>query len=169
MPVCYFSIIGPGDACIYEYGRISEGGVPAGGGGSPAGSAAASSIASPTSSMSTTASGVPLDTLQLSRQFMAHSSLDLVEEAMWSRPDLYLTKVDRFDESKYFVSAFVGFGPLKLLLMQDTEPHDNVRPFFSEAFELCTKYLSNPFASATQPIRNREFEERLVGIYNKYF
>jgi hypothetical protein len=159
MPVCYFSIIGPGDACIYEYGRISEG---------PSTAAAASPVSAASSSVAA-GPAIPLDTMQLSRQFMAHSSLDLVEEALWTRPDFYLTKVDRFEEAKYFVSAYVGFAPLKLLLMQDTEPHDNVRPFFTEAYELVVKYLSNPFASPTQPIRNREFEDRLVGIYNKYF
>ena len=171
MPVCYFSVIGPGDACIFEYGKIADDRQQQ----QPSSAAvAASPLNSSTGGPQSAGAGagtsqIPMDTLHLSRQFMTHSSLDLVEEAMWARPEFYLTKVDRFEDGKFFISAYVGFSPLKLLLMQDTEPHDNVRPFFTDAYELVIKYLSNPFASPTQPIRNREFEERLVMIYNKYF
>lgn len=181
MPVCYFNVIGPSDACIYEYGKILD----------------ASSVSSPISQqqqmpanlaanaspLSTSGGGgggggsmggitynqIPLETLHLSRQFMTHSALDLVEDVMWTKPEFYLTKVDKFDDNKYYISAYVGFSQVKLLLMQDTEPHDNVRPFFSEAYELIAKYLLNPFVSPTQPIRNREFEERMVQVYNRHF
>lgn len=139
MPITYFSIVGPNDASIFEHGRYT-------------GEASSSSS----------------ETMQLARQFMMFSALDLAEEAMWTRGDFYLSKIDKFDD-RFFVSAYIAFAPVKLLLMQDQEPHDNVRPFFTDAFELCVKYLMSPFANASQPIRNREFEERMIAIFTKYF
>ena len=141
MTFTFFTVIGPNDAAIFEYGRSSDG---------------------------TATTNAQSDTLQLARQFMMYSAVDLVEEAMWAKGDVYLSKVDVFDD-RFFVSAYVGFSPLKLLLMQGEEPHDNVRPFFVEAHELCVKYLLSPFASPSVPVRSREFEEKMIAIFAKRF
>lgn len=169
MPFTYFCVVGPNDASVFECGRFGDGLAPTVSGG-----AVPSSVAPPGgqqgSSGVTSGSGQQQvnDSQQLARQFMLYSALDLADEAMWSRGDFYLSKIDKFDD-RFFVSAYVGFAPIKLLLMQDQEPHDNVRPFFADAYEMCVRYLMSPFVSASQPIRSREFEERMVSIYTRYF
>jgi len=108
------------------------------------------------------------ESFQLMRHFMTHSSLDMIEEAMWTKADFYLTKTDKIDD-RYYVSAFVGYSPVKLLLLEDQEPLSHVRPFFIDAHELVVKYILNPFASATQPVKMREFDDRMTQIFNRYF
>lgn len=105
---------------------------------------------------------------QATWQFIVHAAVDMVEERMWLDPNFALMKVDRSDE-RYYVSSYVGFTPVKLMLMQDCEPHDNVRPFFFEAHELCLKYFLSPFSDPSVPIRSPEFEERMKMIYHRYF
>lgn len=99
---------------------------------------------------------------------MLYSALDSMDESMWTKGDCYLSKIDKFDD-RFHVSAYTAFAPVKLLLMQDQEPHDNVRPFFQETYELVVRYLMNPFASPTQPIRSKAFEDRIAAIYARFF
>ena len=115
----------------------------------------------------------PRDDLLLKRQFMVHSALDEVDDLLQNgansaTTDFYLSKVDKFDGT-YFVSAYVGIGPVRLLLMQEQEPHSNVRTFFVNVHELCIKYLTNPFADPSKPISNRAFKERAIALFNEHF
>lgn len=102
------------------------------------------------------------------RQFILYSSLDVIEEAIWQKGDYYLSKVDRPFGEKYYISAFVGLAPIKLLVMQDTEPKDGVRTFFTEAYELCVRYLLNPFFDPSRKVESPHFKEAIVALYNKY-
>lgn len=99
---------------------------------------------------------------------MAHSALDLVEELMWTSGELYLSKVDKFEDT-YYLSAYVGVSPLRLLLLQDQEPHSNVKVFFTEMMELCVKYLTNPFADPSKPVASKAFRDRALQIFQQYF
>jgi hypothetical protein len=145
MPITYFVVVGPQDNAIFEFGKMADSSAPS-------------------------SSSVGCDSQQLERQFMVHSALDIVDELVWAKGDFYLSKVDRYeDRSTYHISAYVGFAPVKLMLMQDQEPYDNVRPFLMEAYELIVKHLLNPFSSPTAPIRSRDFDERIASIFTKYF
>lgn len=104
--------------------------------------------------------------LQL-RQFIAHAALDAVDDAIWTTPSFYLRCVDKFED--YYISAYVSYGPLKLLLMQDTEPYDVARVFLAEANELCAKYIANPFADPALPITSKAFATRMAALFSKYF
>ena len=99
---------------------------------------------------------------------MLYSALDMADETMWTKGDFFLSRIDRFEE-RYYVSAYAAFAPIRLLLMQDQEPHDNVRPFFADAYELCVRQLMSPFVDASQPIKSRDFEERMISIFTRYF
>jgi hypothetical protein len=172
MPVTYFAVVGPSDAAIFEYGRVGAGdagiisGLPAAGGSGASGAGGAGGLSSSNSTSNT--SGGVTDTLQLSRQFMLYSALDMADETMWTKGDFYLSRIDRFEE-RYYVSAYAAFAPIRLLLMQDQEPHDHLRPFFADAYELCVRQLMSPFVDASQPIKSRDFEERMISIFSRYF
>eukprot|EP00758_Cryptobia_borreli_P009691 Tbor_TRINITY_DN5500_c6_g8::TRINITY_DN5500_c6_g8_i1::g.12859::m.12859/K20301/TRAPPC2, TRS20; trafficking protein particle complex subunit 2 len=104
-------------------------------------------------------------------QFMAHGALDVVEEMMWTTEDFYLPKVDKIDgfDDTIYVSAYVGIGQLKLLILQDQGPHSSVKGFFIEMHELCVKYVANPFVDCTKPVTSKAFIERAKTIFHRYF
>ena len=82
---------------------------------------------------------------------------------------------------RFYISAYVGYGPIRLLLMQDTEPYDTVQRFFVEAYELVVKHLMNPFSHPAAPIQRNgahlsgqlangdAFRDRFERIFCKYF
>ncbi|KAF4696493.1 RNA-binding protein 42 [Perkinsus olseni] len=73
-------------------------------------------------------------------QFVMHSSLDVIDEAMWGTTDTFFPMVDRFND--FLISAFLGASNVRFLLLhrhtsirspqqleQDTQ---NIRTFFQE-------------------------------------
>lgn len=112
--------------------------------------------------------GSDSDGVQLMRQFFAYSSLDIIDDAVWTKGDFYLSKIDRPSSDQLFISAYVGLSPVKLVLMHDSEQGDNVRLFFTEAYNIITKYLINPFSEPAKDINGPNFHEALTSIYKKY-
>lgn len=104
----------------------------------------------------------------LMRQFMLYSSLDVMDDTVWRNGEFHMAKVDRPFGDKYHMSAFVGLAPIKLLVMQDTEPKDSLKTFFVEAYELTVKHLMNPFSDATRSIESARFNEGMIALYNRY-
>ncbi|CCW64624.1 unnamed protein product [Phytomonas sp. EM1] len=100
-------------------------------------------------------------------QFMLYSSLDVLEDIVWQRDDLYVSKVDRPYGEKYYVSAFVGLAPIRLVMMQDTEPKDSLRAFFLEAYEITMKHLLNPFFDATKKIESVSLHNSIMTLLNR--
>ncbi|KAG8348423.1 hypothetical protein TRVL_00754 [Trypanosoma vivax] len=92
------------------------------------------------------------DQVSLSNQLTLFASLDLLEDAMWKSADCFLPSIDKAMDGKYHVSAYVGFAPIKLLLMSGREPDKNTRQFLTEAYGACVRYLLNPLASPDVPV-----------------
>ncbi|KEG10753.1 trafficking protein particle complex 2 [Trypanosoma grayi] len=106
------------------------------------------------------------DSAHLSRQLMLYASLDLLDDVIWTTGDFFLPAIDRPFDGKYCVSAYAGFAPVRLLLMQDHDPTKQTRNFLNEAYELCVRYLLNPFSSTSAPIR-QTLREKLARLYER--
>lgn len=94
--------------------------------------------------------------------FILHSSLDMIQNALWNNSATFLRTVDRFNS--LLVSAYVTPGGTMLLLLHQGKAEDSVRQFFTEAHELYTKHMLNPFAVFDTPIVSPQFDVLLRGI-----
>mmetsp|Transcript_11632 Transcript_11632/g.11509 ORF Transcript_11632/g.11509 Transcript_11632/m.11509 type:complete len:150 (+) Transcript_11632:12-461(+) len=85
-------------------------------------------------------------------EFVMHSSLDVIDEAIWNTSDTFFPMIDRFND--FLISAFVGPSNVRFLLLhrhtsirspqqleQDTQ---NIRTFFQEVHLLFVKVQMNP-------------------------
>eukprot|EP01041_Mallomonas_annulata_P007638 gene7638-15631_t len=102
------------------------------------------------------------DDLAYLHQFILHSSLDLIENAMWINSATFLRVVDRFNN--LMVSAYVTPGGAYLLLLHDGRSEDSIRGFFIEAHDIYVKYMMNPFATFDSPIYSQQFDSHIRGI-----
>ncbi|KAF2159368.1 hypothetical protein M409DRAFT_30118 [Zasmidium cellare ATCC 36951] len=53
-------------------------------------------------------------------QFIVHAALDLVEETQWSTKDLYLKKIDSFQNNH--IHTFLTGGNVKFMLLMNPDP-----------------------------------------------
>ncbi|KAI5362538.1 Putative trafficking protein particle complex subunit 2 [Septoria linicola] len=53
-------------------------------------------------------------------QFIVHAAIDMVEEAQWSTKDLYLKKVDSFQNN--YIHCFLTGGNVKFMLLMNPDP-----------------------------------------------
>ncbi|KAG5508871.1 hypothetical protein JKF63_05374 [Porcisia hertigi] len=105
---------------------------------------------------------------ELARQFSLYSALDVIDEIMWTRDDFFLSKVDRPFGNSYYISAYVGLAPVRLLLMQNCEPKSTLATFFSEAYQLCVRYFMNPFSTTSKKIDSPAFRDSIALLCRKY-
>ncbi|XP_053204096.1 trafficking protein particle complex subunit 2-like [Panonychus citri] len=104
-------------------------------------------------------------------QFIAHSSLDLIDESFLtsSNSNMYLKVVDKFNE--YYVNGFVcASSTIKFLLLHDaTKIEDtSLRSFFTDLYDLYCKFTLNTFYELHTPIRSSVFEKKALTFAKKY-
>ncbi|KAI2797870.1 Trafficking protein particle complex subunit 2 [Blomia tropicalis] len=90
-------------------------------------------------------------------QFVAHATLDLVDEYIWTIPKMFLNGVDKFND--WFVTAFVGGNSrVRFLLLHDAQRIDdnNIKNFFLEMYELYCKFALNPLYIHHTPIKSKD-------------
>ncbi|TFJ82862.1 hypothetical protein NSK_005815 [Nannochloropsis salina CCMP1776] len=93
-------------------------------------------------------------------QFILHSSLDMMEKAMWSSPYMNLRAIDRFNG--HIVHAFLTAGGTAFLLLHDgSRGEESLVGFFKDVYELYVKLLMNPFCEMDRPIVSTSFEARV--------
>lgn len=97
----------------------------------------------------------------LNQQMIAYSALDTVEDVIWTRSEYYFARVARAYGETSIVSAFIGITPVKLLLIEETEPKESRRAFFAEIYKICVEYLVSPFSRTTRLIQSRSTQDAL--------
>lgn len=106
------------------------------------------------------------DDLSYLHQFILHSSLDLVENTMWTNNQTFLRVVDRFNN--LMVSAYITPGGAYFLLLHDGRNEDAIRGFFTEAHEVYVKQMMSPFSSFDSPIGSGQFDTQIRGIARRF-
>ncbi|KAL5506850.1 hypothetical protein EMCRGX_G008600 [Ephydatia muelleri] len=100
-------------------------------------------------------------------QFVAHASLDLVDEAKWETSNLFLKSVDRFNELS--VAGFVTASHMRFLLVYDgPKAQENMKNFFMDMYDAFVKALLNPFYVPNTPIASSNFRKKAQTIAKKY-
>ncbi|OTB06877.1 hypothetical protein M426DRAFT_20625 [Hypoxylon sp. CI-4A] len=121
-------------------------------------------------------------------QFIAHSSLDIVEEVQWGSGQMYLKCVDKFFNN--YVSCFITGANVKFLLLHQpsmpvsttstrsstsiganpTSPQteEAIKNFMTEVYESWVKATMNPFYRVNMEVRSPVFRQRVTAAGRKY-
>ncbi|KAM0752875.1 Sedlin [Meredithblackwellia eburnea MCA 4105] len=99
-------------------------------------------------------------------QLVAHASLDVVEDVMWTNGGMYLKAVDKFHE--WTVSCWLTPGGVRILILHDLKNDDGIRLFLQEVWEAYVKTLLNPFYELNSPIRSPTFDARIRASAKKH-
>ncbi|CAK4654873.1 unnamed protein product [Aphanomyces euteiches] len=100
-------------------------------------------------------------------EFVLNSSLDVVQEAMWTNNNMWMKVVDKFNEQ--FVSGFVTATNIKFLLLHESRNEDAIKLFFQEVYDLYVKLLLNPFYTHDTPITSPDFDLRVRALAKRFF
>uniref|UniRef100_A0A0N5AHU3 Trafficking protein particle complex subunit 2 n=1 Tax=Syphacia muris TaxID=451379 RepID=A0A0N5AHU3_9BILA len=99
-------------------------------------------------------------------QFIAHASLDIVDEQIITSPQMYFKIIDKFNE--WFVSAFVTASRIRFVMLHSQKNDEGIRQFFQEIYEMYIKHSMNPFYVIDTPIKSNNFNEKAIFYGKKY-
>ncbi|KAI8873608.1 trafficking protein particle complex protein 2 [Ramicandelaber brevisporus] len=120
--------------------------------------------------------GLILNAKHLS-QFIVHSALDVVDEAVWASSQPYLRAVDRFNDQ--LVSAYVTPGNIRLLLVHSApssegssssaaRTEESIRLFFTDVHDIYVKAQMNPFFSTGTSIKSPAFDAKVRALARRH-
>ncbi|KAF2758831.1 trafficking protein particle complex subunit 2 [Pseudovirgaria hyperparasitica] len=126
-------------------------------------------------------------------QFVAHASLDILEEVQWAGGQMYLKTIDRYPPTGSTISAFITAANAKFLLLHQpnnisttsnpssltanrnaptsTTPaatDEAIKNFFNDVYDSWVKTIMNPFWRVDTPVRSPVFRSRVAASAKKY-
>ncbi len=110
--------------------------------------------------------GSSTDDLSYLHQFILHSSLDILQSAMWTNNQTYLKVIDKFNALQ--VSAYVTVGGTTFLLLHNGKGDEILKNFFMEIHDIYVKYIMNPFSIYDSPVVSPQFDIQVRQIAKKY-
>ncbi|ALC43180.1 l-3-72Dh [Drosophila busckii] len=99
-------------------------------------------------------------------QFIAHASLDLVDEHKWKTANMQLKSIDRFNQ--WFVSAFITASQIRFIIVHDNKNDEGIKNFFNEMYDTYIKHSMNSFYKINTPIKSPMFEKKSEIFGRKY-
>ncbi|RMD42771.1 hypothetical protein DV735_g2334, partial [Chaetothyriales sp. CBS 134920] len=135
------------------------------------------------------------ETSRYMNQFIVHASLDVVEEAQWLSPNMWLKVIDNYPPTSSHVSCFVTASNVRFMLLHQPAamptsgagsrastisassiPHnptsqhteEAIRQFMIEVYELWVKASMNPFYRPGATITSPMFRQRVTAIGRKW-
>lgn len=130
----------------------------------------------PVSNISLSSSNLVVDVppSQALLEFIAHASIDMVQEQMYSNNSNYLKVVDSFND--IYVSAYVTIGnTILLLLIQPgagvamSKYEEQIKAFFNEVNDLFLRKCIDPFHKGyDQEITSQSFDRSVRNALRKH-
>ena len=99
--------------------------------------------------------------------FIAHASLDIIDEVKLTTSEMYLRNVDKHGDFNIF--AFLTGANFKFLLILKTVNNETyVHNFFLELYKIFTKMLMNPLYDPTEKIRVPYFDLKVKKLIKSF-
>ncbi|GMM44088.1 TRAPP subunit [Pichia kluyveri] len=107
------------------------------------------------------------DNINNLKQFIANSSLDILENIQFNSQQHYFNNIDSFYGYSTFI--FLTQSNIKYIILTNSKNLDeSIRQFFIELNELYLKKLLSPFYDYNSPINSKFFTTRVKNIAKKY-
>lgn len=127
-------------------------------------------------------------------QFIIHAAIDIVEEAQWLTPNMWLKVIDHYAPTNSHISCFMTGTNVRFMLlhqpsgpvivgasrastlssssiaMNPTSPQteDAIRQFMTEIYEIWVKTLMNPFYKIGSEVKSPIFRARVAAAGRKW-
>ena len=127
-------------------------------------------------------------------QFIIHAAIDIVEEAQWLTPNMWLKVIDHYAPTNSHISCFMTGTNVRFMLlhqpsgpvtvgasrastlssssiaMNPTSPQteDAIRQFMTEIYEIWVKTLINPFYKIGNEVKSPIFRARVAAAGRKW-
>lgn len=99
------------------------------------------------------------------KQFIAYSSLDIIDELEATSTSMYLKSIDKFNE--WTVYAFVP-NKLRILLLLTNKIARVDESFFIEVYQAYCKFATNPLYIQNTLIKSANFDKRISQIARRF-
>ena len=100
-------------------------------------------------------------------QLITHASLDLIDEHAKVSTQMYLKRIDKFNE--YSVSAFITASGVRFLVLHNSSNDDAIKHFFVEVYEAFIKFSMNPLYKTGEKIYSQSFNKKITAIGQRFF
>lgn len=98
------------------------------------------------------------------------SSLDVVDELLWTQNAMNLKIVDKNSDKAgdIYASAFVTASHHRFVLLHVHKDEDSINSFFNDVYQAFVKMIMNPFYDINTPITSSGFDNEVRAAARRY-